>query len=54
MHVTNWAATQREDPVLDAVLHWIEAKKKIGVEESSEFHDSPECPLSTLHAQRGE
>ena len=22
MHVTNWAAAQREDPVLDAVLHW--------------------------------
>ena len=21
MHVTNWAAAQREDPVLDAVLH---------------------------------
>ena len=29
MHVTNWAAAQREDPKLDAVLHWLEAKKKI-------------------------
>ena len=29
MHVTNWAAVQREDPELDAVLHWLEAKKKI-------------------------
>ena len=29
MHVTNWATAQREDPVLDAVLHWLEAKKKI-------------------------
>ena len=29
MHVTNWAAAQREDPVLDTVLHWLEAKKKI-------------------------
>ena len=29
MHVTNWATPQREDPELDAVLHWIEAKKKI-------------------------
>ena len=27
MHVTNWAAAQREDPELDAVLHWLEAKK---------------------------
>ena len=29
MHVTNWDAAQREDPELDAVLHWLEAKKKI-------------------------
>ena len=29
MHVTNWAAAQREDPELDAILHWLEAKKKI-------------------------
>ena len=28
MHVTYWATAQREDPVLDAVLHWLEAKKK--------------------------
>ena len=28
MHVTNWATAQREDPELDAVLHWLEAKKK--------------------------
>ena len=28
MHVTNWAAAQREDPKLYAVLHWLEAKKK--------------------------
>ena len=28
MHVTNWAAAQKEDPELDAVLHWLEAKKK--------------------------
>ena len=28
MHVTDWAAAQREDPDLDAVLHWLEAKKK--------------------------
>ena len=29
MHVTNWTAAQREDPELDAVLHWLEAKNKI-------------------------
>ena len=28
MHVTYWAAAQREYPELDAVLHWLEAKKK--------------------------
>ena len=31
MHVTNLATAQREDPELDAVLHWLEAKKKIGL-----------------------
>ena len=29
MHVTNLAAAQREDPELDAVLCWLEAKKKM-------------------------
>ena len=28
MHVTDWARTQREDPVLNAVLKWLEAQKK--------------------------
>ena len=28
MHVTNWAAAQRVDPVLNAVLNWSEAQKK--------------------------
>ena len=28
MHVTDWAATQREDPELDAVLQWLESRKK--------------------------
>ena len=27
MHVTDRATAQREDPELDAVLHWLEAKK---------------------------
>ena len=28
MHVTNWASAQKEDPELDAVLQWLELKKK--------------------------
>ena len=28
MHITDGTAAQREDPELDAVLHWLEAKKK--------------------------
>ena len=28
MYVTDWAAAQREDHKLDAVLHWLEPKKK--------------------------
>ena len=29
MHVMDWAKTQREDPVLNAVLDWLEAQKKM-------------------------
>ena len=28
MHVTNWAVVQKEDPELDAVLQWLESRKK--------------------------
>ena len=28
MHVTNWAAAQKEDPKLAVVLQWLESKKK--------------------------
>ena len=28
MHVTNWASAQKEDAELDAVLQWLESKKK--------------------------
>ena len=28
MHVTDWAIAQKEDPELDAVLQWLESKKK--------------------------
>ena len=29
MHVTDWATAQKEDPKLDAVLQWLESKKKM-------------------------
>ena len=28
MHMTDWAKAQREDPVLNTVLNWLEAQKK--------------------------
>ena len=28
MHVTDWAAVQKEDPELDTVLQWLESRKK--------------------------
>ena len=28
IHVTDWAAAQKEDPKQDAVLQWLESKKK--------------------------
>ena len=28
MHLTDWAKPQREDPVLNAVINWLEAQKK--------------------------
>ena len=28
MHVTDWAAAQKEDPVLNAMLKWLGAQKK--------------------------
>ena len=42
MHVTNWAAAQTEDPELDAVLHWLEAKKKIDLRTLLGEHASSE------------
>ena len=42
MHVTNWAAAQKEDPELNAVLHWLEAKKKIDVRTLLREHASSE------------
>ena len=42
MHVTNWATAQKEDPQLDAVLHWLEAKKKIDLRTLLGQHASSE------------
>ena len=42
MHATNWAAAQREDLELDAVLHWLEAKKKIDLRTLLGEHASSE------------
>ena len=68
MHVTNWATGQKKDPELDAVLQWLEAKKKtdlrtlLGEHASSQiiwrncqnFTVPPRHPLSVLYAKRGE
>ena len=29
MHMTDWAKTQREDPVLKTVLDWLEAQRRL-------------------------
>ena len=42
MCVTNWATAQTEDPALDAVLHWLEAKKKIDLRTLHGEHASSE------------
>ena len=42
MHVTNWATAKREDPELDAVLHWLEAKKKTDLRTLLRDHASSE------------
>ena len=42
MHVTNWAAAQKEDPELDTVLQWLEAKKKTDLRTLLREHVSSE------------
>ena len=42
MHVTNWATAQKEDPELDAVLQWLEAKKKTDLRTLLREHASSE------------
>ena len=38
MHVTDWAAAQKEDPEPDAVLQWLESKKKTDLRTLLEEH----------------
>ena len=42
MHVTNWATAQKEDPVLGAVLNWLEAQKKTNLRTFLGEHVSSE------------
>ena len=42
IHVTDWAKTQREDPVLNAVFDWLEAQKKTDLKTLLEEHASSE------------
>ena len=42
MHVTDWATTQRNDPELDSVLHWLEAQKKTDLRTLLREHASSE------------
>ena len=40
--MANWAAAQGDDPVLDAVLNWIEAQKKTDLGTLLREHASSE------------
>ena len=40
MHVTNWAMAQKEDPVLNAVLNWLDTQKKTDLRTLLEEHAS--------------
>ena len=42
MHVTDWATVQKEDPELDTVLQWLEAKKKTDLRTHLREHASSE------------
>ena len=42
MHVTDWAEAQREDPVLSAVLDWLEVQKRIDLRTLLAEHASSE------------
>ena len=57
MHMTDWAETLREDPVLNAVLNWLEAWKKTDLKTLLGEHASSEegrlvwrnCQNFTIH-----
>ena len=42
MHMTNWAVAQKEDPVLNAVLNWLETQKKTDLRTLLGEHASSE------------
>ena len=42
MHVTNWATAQKEDPERNAVLQWLESKKKADLRTLLGEHASSE------------
>ena len=42
MHVTDWAAVQKEYPKLDVVLQWLESKKKTDLRTLLREHASSE------------
>ena len=42
MHVTNWSTAQKEDPQLNAVLQWLESKKKTDLRTLLGQHTSSE------------
>ena len=42
MHVTDWATAQKEDPKLNAVLQWLESKKKTDLRTLLREHASSE------------
>ena len=42
MHITDWAKAQRDDPVLSAVLDWLEAQKRMDLKTLLAEHASSE------------
>ena len=42
MHVANWAVAQRDNPVLDAVLNWLDVQKKTDLRTLLGEHASSE------------
>ena len=40
MYITDWATPQRQDPLLNAVLNWLEAQKRTDLRTLLEEHAS--------------